>query len=47
MPKRSNKQLMRISEVARKAGVLSSTVRYYTDMGLINTAMQVGFLLWE
>ena len=29
---------MRISEIAKKAGVLSSTVRYYTDMGLLSAA---------
>ncbi len=38
MSKNSNKNLLRISDIARKAGVLSSTVRYYTDMGLLNTS---------
>ena len=37
MAKRSQKNLLRISEVAQKAGVLSSTIRYYTDMGIILT----------
>lgn len=35
MVKRADKKLLRISEVAQKAGVLSSTIRYYTDMGII------------
>jgi CheY-like chemotaxis protein len=49
MPKQSNKNLLRISDIARKAGVLSSTVRYYTDMGLINTAGETrgGHRLYE
>jgi len=36
MQKKTNRHLLRISEVARKAGVLTSTVRYYTDMGLLS-----------
>jgi two-component system, OmpR family, response regulator len=35
MAKRS-RDLLKISEVAREAGVLPSTVRYYTDIGIIN-----------
>jgi CheY-like chemotaxis protein len=35
MVKRS-KNLLKISEVAREAGVLPSTVRYYTDIGIIS-----------
>jgi len=38
MQKSSRRNLMRISEIAKKAGVLSSTVRYYTDMGLLSAA---------
>jgi len=27
--------LLKIGEIAREAGVLASTIRYYTDMGLL------------
>lgn len=30
--------LLKIGEIAREAGVLPSTVRYYTDMGLLEIA---------
>ena len=30
--------LLTVSEVAREAGVLKSTVRYYTEMGLLKIA---------
>ena len=30
--------LLTIAEVAREAGVLKSTVRYYTEMGLLKVA---------
>jgi len=30
--------LLTVSEIAREAGVLKSTVRYYTEMGLLNIA---------
>ncbi|MBU2614613.1 MAG: response regulator [Elusimicrobia bacterium] len=33
-------ELLRISEIAKKAGVLPSKIRYYTDMGLLNVADQ-------
>ncbi|MBU2567808.1 MAG: response regulator [Elusimicrobia bacterium] len=36
-PKRQrNQDLLRISEIARKAEILPSKIRYYTDMGLLN-----------
>jgi len=30
--------LLKIGEIAREAGVLRSTIRYYTDMGLLRVA---------
>ena len=33
-------ELLRISEIAKKAGVLPSKIRYYTDMGLLKIADQ-------
>ncbi len=30
--------LLKIGEIAKESGVLASTVRYYTDMGLIEVA---------
>ncbi|MBU0952551.1 MAG: response regulator [Elusimicrobia bacterium] len=33
-------ELLRISEIAKKAGVLPSKIRYYTDMGLLKVADQ-------
>ncbi|MBN1824480.1 MAG: response regulator [Endomicrobiales bacterium] len=45
----SKANLLRISEIAQKAGVLSSTIRYYTDMGLISIASETkgGHRLYE
>lgn len=36
--KNKKKRLLRLNEVAKKAGVLPSTVRYYSNMGLIKVA---------
>ena len=40
MVKKRSKDLLKISEVAQLAGVLSSTVRYYTDIGLLKVAKE-------
>lgn len=34
----TEKKLLRISEIAKKAGVMPSTIRYYTDLGLLRTS---------
>jgi len=34
-PKKTEKTLLKIGEIARAAGVPLSTVRYYTDIGLL------------
>ncbi|MFH1368402.1 MAG: response regulator [Elusimicrobiota bacterium] len=46
---RKHKNLLKISEIAREAGVLPSTVRYYTDMGLLNVSGETpgGHRLYE
>jgi CheY-like chemotaxis protein len=48
MSKRS-KGLLKISEVAQEAGVLTSTVRYYTDIGLLTVSSETpgGHRLYE
>lgn len=40
MSKKERKQLgmLTITEIAREAGVLKSTVRYYTEIGLLKVA---------
>ncbi|MCB4790588.1 MAG: response regulator [Elusimicrobia bacterium] len=40
MMKKRSKELLKISEVSKLAGVLPSTVRYYTDIGLILVASE-------
>jgi len=35
MKSNEDKHLLKISEIAKKSGVLPSTIRYYTDIGLI------------
>jgi len=42
--------LLKIGEMAREAGVLRSTIRYYTDMGLLRVAEKLspgGYRLYE
>jgi CheY-like chemotaxis protein len=38
--KRRNKNHLKISEIAKQAGVLPSTIRYYTDIGLLKVASE-------
>lgn len=48
MPRKA-KDLMKISEIAKEANVLPSTVRYYTDLGLLSVASETpgGHRLYE
>jgi len=42
--------LLKIGEMAREAGILRSTIRYYTDMGLLRVAETLlpgGYRLYE
>ena len=41
--------LLKIGEMAREAGVLVSTIRYYTDMGLLRVvaSTQGGYRLYD
>jgi len=42
--------LLKIGEVAREAGVLRSTIRYYTEMGLLRVAEMLlpgGYRLYD
>ena len=42
--------LLKIGEMAREAGVLRSTIRYYTDMGLLpvtETLLPGGYRLYD
>jgi len=39
MGRKSRQDLLKISEMAEKADVLVSTIRYYTDIGLLKAAM--------
>jgi len=42
--------LLKIGEMAREAGVLRSTIRYYTEMGLLHVAETLlpgGYRLYE
>src|SRR4029077_18576309 len=39
MTRKAREDLLKISEMAQKADVLVSTIRYYTDIGLLKTAM--------
>ncbi|MCG3205966.1 MAG: Sensor histidine kinase RcsC [Elusimicrobia bacterium] len=49
MSKKLRENLLKISEMAQKAEVLVSTIRYYTDIGLIKAAMTTegGHRLYE
>jgi DNA-binding transcriptional MerR regulator len=42
--------LLKIGEMAKEAGVLRSTIRYYTDMGLLSVAEKLspgGYRLYD
>jgi DNA-binding transcriptional MerR regulator len=47
--KKTDKNLLRIGEVAKVAGVPLSTVRYYTDIGLLKVASHTkgGYRLYD
>jgi len=49
MARKSREDYLKISEMAEKADVLVSTIRYYTDIGLLKTAMTTegGHRLYE
>jgi len=49
MARKSRRDLLKISEMAQKADVLVSTIRYYTDIGLLKAAMTTegGHRLYE
>lgn len=49
MTRKSRQDLLKISEMAQKADVLVSTIRYYTDIGLLKAAMTTegGHRLYE
>lgn len=49
MTRKGRENLLKISEMAEKADVLVSTIRYYTDIGLIKAAMTTegGHRLYE
>ncbi|MCB4757258.1 MAG: response regulator [Elusimicrobia bacterium] len=49
MSRKSRQDLLKISEMAEKADVLVSTIRYYTDIGLLKAAMTTegGHRLYE
>lgn len=49
MTRKSRQNLLKISEMAQKADVLVSTIRYYTDIGLLKAAMTTegGHRLYE
>ncbi len=49
MTKKAREDLLKISEMAQKADVLVSTIRYYTDIGLLKAAMTTegGHRLYE
>jgi CheY-like chemotaxis protein len=49
MTKKTREDLLKISEMAQKADVLVSTIRYYTDIGLLKAAMTTegGHRLYE
>jgi DNA-binding transcriptional MerR regulator len=48
-PKKTNKNLLKIGEIAKVAGVPLSTVRYYTDIGLLKVASHTkgGYRLYD
>jgi len=47
--KETNKNLLRIGEVAKVAGVPLSTIRYYTDIGLLKVVSRTngGYRLYD
>ncbi len=49
MSRKAREDLLKISEMAQKADVLVSTIRYYTDIGLLKAAMTTegGHRLYE
>ncbi len=49
MARKNRQDLLKISEMAQKADVLVSTIRYYTDIGLLKAAMTTegGHRLYE
>src|SRR5579864_5648097 len=49
MTRKTREDLLKISEMAQKADVLVSTIRYYTDIGLLKAAMTTegGHRLYE
>jgi CheY-like chemotaxis protein len=49
MTRKARQDLLKISEMAQKADVLVSTIRYYTDIGLLKAAMTTegGHRLYE
>jgi CheY-like chemotaxis protein len=49
MARKARQDLLKISEMAQKADVLVSTIRYYTDIGLLKAAMTTegGHRLYE
>jgi CheY-like chemotaxis protein len=49
MTRKTRQDLLKISEMAQKADVLVSTIRYYTDIGLLKAAMTTegGHRLYE
>lgn len=49
MTRKNREDLLKISEMAQKADVLVSTIRYYTDIGLLKAAMTTegGHRLYE
>src|SRR5262245_49023513 len=49
MTRKTREDLLKISEMAEKADVLVSTIRYYTDIGLLKAAMTTegGHRLYE
>jgi DNA-binding transcriptional MerR regulator len=49
MARKAREDLLKISEMAEKAEVLVSTIRYYTDIGLLKAAMTTegGHRLYE
>jgi len=47
--KETNKSLLRIGEIAKVAGIPLSTIRYYTDIGLLTVSSRTkgGYRLYD
>jgi len=47
--KETNKNLLRIGEIAKVAGIPLSTIRYYTDIGLLTVSSRTkgGYRLYD